>query len=236
MSLAARAIKSEIFCSCGKITDIYHPDCIINMTQLLKPLFISCLLASFLAVSACDNQHKLQSELQKFNAVKFSQAINVSDFNFTDEDSQTVTKQTLQGKWSLLFFGYTFCPDVCPTTLYTLKQAWKKLPKDVVDKSQVVMISVDPERDTEEVLKPYIEYFHPDYKGFTGNQSSLEKLASELNAIYDRVERDDQLGYLMDHSANIVILNPQGNYAGFIKPPFSADQIAQAVQLMQGKK
>ena len=217
-----------------------HLSLIVLSASRLRKLAYSLTLASFSLVSVsmlsgCDSAGSTDKskQLQEMGAFQFPQALEITDVPFIDEDQQTFTKENFKGKWSLVFFGYTFCPDVCPTTLYTLKQAWKKMPKELTDSTQVVMVSVDPERDTPEVLKPYIEYFHPDYKGVTGNKASLESLAAELNAIYARVEREDNLGYLMDHSANIVVLDDQGNYAGFIKPPITISRIADAYQLIR---
>ena len=106
--------------------------------------------------------------------------------------------------------------------------------------TQVVLVSVDVERDTPEQLKTYMDYFDPSFTAFTGKPASLRSFAAQLNAVYAKVERknadgeiDQELGYLMDHSANITILDPNGNYFGFIKPPFTAKKMLSVVTAIQ---
>ncbi|MEK1910304.1 MAG: SCO family protein, partial [Pseudomonas chlororaphis] len=95
------------------------------------------------------------------------QSRNLPDVKMTDQEGQPVVLNELKGKWSLLFFGYTFCPDICPTTLAQLRQIKSELPKEAVDNLQVVLVSVDPNRDTPQQLKQYLGYFDKDFKGLT---------------------------------------------------------------------
>ena len=180
-----------------------------------------------------------QQELDKLGLFLFPNGISVADVSFTDEESQTKAKNDLQGKWSLLFFGYTFCPDICPTTLSVMQQMWSKMTPEQQTQFEVVLVSVDPARDTPEQMKTYMDYFEPAFTSLTGNEASLKSLATQLNAVYAKVPRydengneDPELGYLMDHSANIAILNPQGEYAGFIKPPFNSKKMLAISKLL----
>jgi protein SCO1/2 len=159
---------------------------------------------------------------------------------FINEEGQTVGKAENLGKWSFLFFGYTFCPDVCPTTLAVMQQMWVQLSPEMQAQTQVVLVSVDTERDTPDTLKTYMDYFDPSFTAFTGKPASLRSFAAQLNAVYAKVARknkqgevDEKLGYLMDHSANIAILDPNGNYYGFIKPPFSPKKMLSIVTAIQ---
>lgn len=170
----------------------------------------------------------------------FPQTIPVTDVPFMNEENEIVSKANNVGKWSLLFFGYTFCPDICPTTLAVMQQAWTKLTPAVQANTQVVLVSVDPERDTPDVLKTYMDYFNPSFTAFTGKPASLRSFATQLNAVYARVDRVDEngnvdlsRGYLMDHSANIAILDPEGNYYGFVKPPFNPKKIQIIINTLQ---
>jgi len=185
-------------------------------------------------------KQKLQEELKEQGAYIFPQPINVTDVPFLNEEGQTVGKTENLGKWSFLFFGYTFCPDVCPTTLAVMQQMWVKLTPAMQAQTQIVLVSVDTERDTPEVLKTYMDYFDPSFTSFTGQPASLLSFAAQLNAVYAKVERknkkgevDPELGYLMDHSANIAILDPNGNYYGFIKPPFSPKKMLAIVTAIE---
>lgn len=191
-------------------------------------LGLACFAGWYALSSNSNDSASLSSQLKKHDAFKFSQALPVSDVPFINEEGQSVSKQQNLGKWSFLFFGYTFCPDICPTTLSVMQQMWMQLSPEVQETTQVVFVSVDIERDTPEQLKTYMDYFEPAFTAFTGNEKSLHSFTAELNAVYAKVDRlneagevDPELGYLMDHSANIAILDPSGNYYGFIKPPFT---------------
>ena len=183
---------------------------------------------------------KDKQSLSEQGVFVFPQPINVTDVPFINEEGNIVTKENNVGKWSFLFFGYTFCPDICPTTLAVMQQMWIKLTPAVQANTQIVLVSVDVERDTPETLKTYMDYFDPSFTAFTGKPASLRSFATQLNAVYAKVERinkagdvDPKLGYLMDHSANIAILDPEGNYYGFIKPPFSPKKMLTIVNTLQ---
>jgi protein SCO1/2 len=182
----------------------------------------------------------LSEHIKDDGAFIFPQPINVTDVPFLNEEGQTVGKKDNVGKWSFLFFGYTYCPDICPTTLAVMQQMWIKLNPQIQSQTQVVLVSVDVDRDTPEQLKTYMDYFDPDFTAFTGKPASLRSFAAQLNAVYAKVERknangeiDTELGYLMDHSANITILDPNGNYFGFIRPPFNQKKILKIVTAIQ---
>jgi protein SCO1/2 len=182
----------------------------------------------------------LSKQIEDDGAFIFPEPINVTDVPFLNEKGQTVGKKDNVGKWSFLFFGYTYCPDVCPTTLAVMQQMWIKLNPKIQSQTQVVLVSVDVERDTPEQLKTYMDYFDPNFTAFTGKPASLRSFAAQLNAVYAKVERknasgemDTELSYLMDHSANITILDPNGNYFGFIRPPFNPKKILNIVKAIQ---
>lgn len=189
-----------------------------------------------------DEPESLSSQLSAQDAFKFAQPLPVSDVPFINEEGQTVGKKDTLGKWSFLFFGYTFCPDICPTTLSVMQQMWVQLSPELKAKNQIVFVSVDVERDTPEQLKTYMDYFETDFTALSGNLTSLHSFAAQLNAVYARVDRlndegdiDPELGYLMDHSANIAILDPEGNYYGFIKPPFTPKKMLSIVKTINNQ-
>lgn len=104
------------------------------------------------------------------------QSRNLPDVTMTDQDGKPVAINELKGKWSLLFFGYTFCPDICPTTLAELRQLLGSLPAEQRQQVQVLMVSVDPQRDTPQQLRDYLAYFDPDYIGLTGQLDDIQQL------------------------------------------------------------
>ncbi|SDT17011.1 protein SCO1/2 [Halopseudomonas xinjiangensis] len=136
------------------------------------------------------------------------------------------TEEQLRGQWDLLFFGYTFCPDVCPTTLAELRQLIADLPEEARNHQlHVTLISVDPERDTPERLREYLDYFNPEFSGATGEPEQLEKLAAALSVAY--IEPDtSQQDYLVDHSGQVILVDPEGRYVGFLRAPLQRESVA----------
>jgi len=142
------------------------------------------------------------------------------------------TLEDLQGHWTFAFFGFTNCPDVCPTTMAVLGQARRMLGED--EAFQGVLVTVDPERDDAETLAAYVTAFSPDFIGVRGSREAIAGFAEQVNVAFAKVPVLDENGepradaYQVDHSANIVIINPRGHYHGFIKYPQQADTIVAA--------
>lgn len=116
-----------------------------------------------------------------------------------------------RGKVVLIFFGYTYCPDICPINLMLMAQAFKKLNKAELARVQGVFISVDPERDTLKKLAAYTKYFHTSIIGVTGKPSEIAKIAKQYGAVYHKVYDGSAGGYLVDHSANTYVIAPDGS-------------------------
>ena len=150
----------------------------------------------------------------------------VAAFALTDHNGVPFTEARLKGKWSLLFFGYTFCPDICPITLATIRQ-FEGLLQDTeaAEQIQVAMISVDPQRDTAEKLAAYMGYFSPDYIGVTGQYIDIFNLGRQLNVAfgYQPTENGE---YLVSHSGEILLINPNGEFHGFFKLPHDPGKMA----------
>ena len=169
--------------------------------------------------------------LQQTDGVELFDGGGVPELAFVDEHGQATSTMELEGRWTLMFFGYTYCPDICPTTLMNLNRLWKTLTPEQQAQLQVVLVSVDPERDLPQNMSQYMDYFNRDFMAFTGNVDSMRQLAARLNAFYAKVEREDG-GYLMDHSANIVLLDPALNYRGYIEPEHTAKRMRPLVQAL----
>ncbi|WP_373187927.1 SCO family protein [Halopseudomonas sp.] len=135
------------------------------------------------------------------------------------------SEQDLTGQWDLLFFGYTFCPDICPTTMADLRKVVESLPQESRDQLQVTMVSVDPERDTPKQLSEYLGYFKAGFKGVTGEPTELAILAQALSVAYIPPDTSEE-NYLVDHSGQVVMVNPEGQYVGFIRPPFKTAELS----------
>ncbi len=113
------------------------------------------------------------------------------------------------GEIVVLYFGYTFCPDVCPTTLSKLADAMDML-GDKADDVQVIMVSVDPERDTPEMLADYVEHFHPDFMGITGERAAVDRVATLYGVYYEKEEGSAASGYLVNHTATVMVIDRDG--------------------------
>lgn len=153
-------------------------------------------------------------------------------FTLTDGSGQTVTEADFQGQYMLVYFGYTFCPDVCPTSLSISAQAMSLLPDDKAAKITPVFISVDPARDTPEIVGEYVKHFHPRMVGLTGTEEQVKAAARAYKIFYQKVEEKggDPEAYVMDHSAVTYLMGPDGSFVTHfshgIPPQDMADRLA----------
>jgi protein SCO1 len=148
----------------------------------------------------------------------------VADFSLTGDDGQPYTKANLLGHWNLIYVGYTFCPDVCPTTLAQLKAVQAGLGADAA-KLKVTFLSIDPERDTPQHLAQYVHYFSPSFSAATGPNAQLDAMGANLNFVYQKVPGATPQSYLMDHSSALILIDPQARLAGYLVPPFKTPDL-----------
>ena len=159
-------------------------------------------------------------------ATRFPVARAVQPFELVDHKHEVFDNTALQQRWSFLFFGYTYCPDVCPTTLSVLNSIAQRL-QDVDEDIRFVMVTVDPQRDTPERLAEYVTYFNGDFLGVTGTDEALGQLTRQLGILYNRVESESgSENYLVDHTAAVFLFDPDGRYHAVFTPPLSAENIA----------
>jgi protein SCO1/2 len=143
-------------------------------------------------------------------------------FRLTDQDGRIVTEQDLKGWPSLVFFGFTHCPDVCPTTLFDISLIMAALGPDA-DRTRAVLITIDPERDTREVLKDYLSSFDPHLSALTGDLPAIAQVAKEYRAYFKKVPLDGG-GYTMDHTAIVYLMDKEGRFVS----PFSLKRTPEA--------
>ncbi len=165
-------------------------------------------LLLLLLATACGNQ---EVDPAQFKGTMMPTPIPAPDFALTNEQGETVHLSDYQDEIVLLYFGYTFCPDVCPTTLSELSKAQREL-DDGGEKIQVVMVTVDPQRDTPQKLAEYVAHFHPDFVGLSGTKKEIDAAGDGYGIYYEKNEGSEATGYLVDHTARVFVVDPQGNY------------------------
>jgi protein SCO1/2 len=133
----------------------------------------------------------------------------VTNFTLTSSDGEPVSLIDFRGKVVMLYFGYTFCPDVCPATMIELSDAMETLGEQSED-VQVVMITLDPERDTPEVMQNYVTHFNESFMGLTGTPEELIAVTAPMGIFYERHEGSSASGYLIDHTATVAVLDKEG--------------------------
>jgi len=153
----------------------------------------------------------------------------LAPFQLVDQQGAPFDLARLKNHWSLIFFGYTHCPDVCPTTLTDLKTTLKLLHQQYPDVEfpQVIFVSVDPDRDTPEVLRRYVAYFNPEFLGVTGSTEAIVAFSRQLNAFFTYVKPDpDATDYPVDHSASVSLIDPRGRLHAIFSPPLDPRAVA----------
>jgi protein SCO1/2 len=155
----------------------------------------------------------------------------VKNFTLTNTEGERVELAALRGKYVLLFFGYSYCPDVCPTTLADLSRAVKVLGKDA-EQVQVLMITVDPERDTPERLGHYLSAFNPSFMGLTGTPEEISAVATGFGIFHEKHEGSAATGYLVDHTATVSVIDPDGYLRMLFSFDASGEEIAADLQTL----
>lgn len=180
-------------------------------------LFMAVVIASF--VHRIDQPRLMTESESRANGLYLLEVPrDIGEFALVDHHGAVFDAGRLKGQWTLIFFGFTHCPDVCPTTLSELARLADQLEDSEPDATQVVMVTVDPARDTPDRLSEYVPYFNPDFIGVTGEFEQILTVAQRLNAPFRKVSAADG-SYQMEHSANVVLMNPMGDYHGFFRAP-----------------
>ncbi|EPL63573.1 Sco1/SenC family protein [Stutzerimonas stutzeri B1SMN1] len=146
----------------------------------------------------------------------------IPPLELVDQDGQRFDTRSLQGRWHILFFGFTACPDICPTTLSDMRRLFSQLPKETRDQLQLVLITADPARDTPQQLKTYLDYYRGGFNGLTGDMEQLQRLSRTLGLPFVPAS-ETQGDYSVSHSGNLALVGPDGTLRGHIRAPLQLE-------------
>lgn len=189
-------------------------------------LFVVIAIAA-IALGIVFSSNLMQRTQELRHAQAFPQSRALADFELRTANGEAFTRADFEGRWSLVFFGFTNCPDICPDTLAVLAQSTRELELMRRDElPQVVFVSVDPERDDGEQLAEYVGWFHEDFIGVTGSDEQLGNLTRQLGAVYYLEDPDGDSGfYNVDHSASVLIIDPEARLYGRFAPQMTAEDV-----------
>lgn len=174
-------------------------------------------------------------ELKAFGFIAYPTPRPVPSFALRDAAGGVFDAARLRGRWSLLFFGYANCPDICPVTMSTLALAEKHLLESGGAGFQGVLVTVDPERDKPAALAAYVAAFSERFVGVTGDVGAIRAFAESLHAGFAKAPVEDSaLGYLMDHSSHLAVIDPAGRHRGYVRAPLDARKIASLARALMG--
>ena len=151
------------------------------------------------------------------------------DFTLTSSSGE-VSLSDYKGKLILVYFGYTYCPDICPTSLTFMSNAFKKLSKEELEQIQGIFISVDPDRDTVEKLQQYAAYFHPKIVGITGKKDNIDAITKRYGAFYRMVDTGSAAGYSVDHSSSTILVGKDGKIKSFLKHGMTGEEMVKEIR------
>ena len=184
----------------------------------MKRLWLLVIVVLSLFLSACSSEN----DPQNLNALVYENAKSLSDFTLKNQHGEPVTKAQFIGQWNLVFLGYTSCPDICPLTLAKLNAVYKELEADYP--LQIWFVSVDPNRDTAEKRKQYIDYFNPNFLAVSGEHKDLFPVVRELGLIY-AISDTTKADYAVDHSASVALVDDTGALRAIFKPEFKQGSV-----------
>jgi protein SCO1/2 len=205
----------------------------INKSLLLIAIFIVTVLGLF--INKLTTPRTLSDDELLVNGLfLFDEPKQISDFEFLSSNKKIFTKSDLMGKWTLMYFGFTKCPDECPTTMYQLSKLIKVLrdKEFKLDDKQWILVSIDPERDTPEMIDNYAKGFDKDFIGVSNNRPMLLSLATQLsvNNVMPSSSNHMDHSHLDNHVNNIILLDPNGDFAGIFRPPFDVSRLSLTYQ------
>ncbi|MCF6318970.1 MAG: SCO family protein [Proteobacteria bacterium] len=182
-----------------------------------------------------NDNNNINNKLEYQSLLIYPEAKSFSGFQLQSHDNPNLTIEDFAGKWTLLFFGFTHCPDVCPNTLTELQKVFKLLKTKV--KPEVLFISIDPDRDKPEALNIYTQFFNTDFKSATADAANILSITSQVGVAYHIQEHEEgDLNYNVDHTTAVFLVNPDKQLYGLFRSPHEAEKIADDLTLLLENK
>lgn len=195
------------------------------------------LIALLFGMWTRQNTQDVELQIKLENGTVFPVPRDISPFHLVSADDKPFTNDNLMGKWSVLFFGFTQCPQLCPTTLAILNKAYQQLEtKKSVPLPQIVFISVDPDRDTPRAIEEYIGTFNKNFKGATGKVDEIKALTAQFNIMYMKIQNQnsqDTHHYSIDHSGTLLLINPEGKLTALFQTPHETDNLVHDIESIE---
>ena len=197
--------------------------------RLIAAIAAIAAIAFFVGIFASGMARK-SAEVPQISGFLWPNPPTIGEFSLTSQFGKEFTHESFLGKWSFVFFGFTQCPDVCPTTMQTLKNTKALLNEDQTFSKlgQIVFVSVDPERDTREILRQYLSYFDEGFIGITGEKEKLTRLTKPIGILFAKISEDGEDSYTLDHSASILLIDPDGHVLGLFSMPHDPKQLSES--------
>jgi protein SCO1/2 len=200
------------------------------MSKQTKILIVIAIIAAIGGFVVSNKYYNNEEDYTFQSLLEYPIKKTFTGFELNDHNNNKITIENFSGKWTLLFFGFTHCPDVCPTTLAELQKTFKLI--DTTEKPEVLFVSVDPERDTPDHLKKYTTYFNPQFNSASADPANLLSMTSQVGVAFHLEEHESgDLHYNVDHTAAIFLVNPDKQLHGIFRIPHDANKIA--TDLMQ---
>ena len=199
----------------------------IAWTVLSCIAFMAIILSLF--ISRMNTTRELtEQEYKDLGAYFINPPRQLTGFQMTNDQNKDFDIIDFEGQWNLLFFGFTFCPDICPLTMKQLSIVKEGL-KPEANKIKFYLVSVDPDRDSPANLRTYLDNFDNEFIGLTGEIDQIYKFSTQVNAPFFPVVNSKEKNYTVDHSGSLVLINPEGDYAGFFRAPHDQVKILKAL-------
>lgn len=179
--------------------------------------------------------HLMQTPRVLLTATLLPAPVELAEFSLSDQHGSAFSRENFKGHWNLVFFGFTHCPDVCPLTLQVLADARRQMQAQGLDPlPRIVLVSVDPERDSPAVLARYVGHFGDGIVGLGGELAELRKLTTKLGIYFEKSGIDGD-NYSVDHSSVIIVIDPDGKFAALFSAPHQAENIAYDASLLMSR-